>query len=126
MVSGLSLAGVQLKEFHVCAFFNGRDQEYAVLNPFFNEAAEQSEKNLHIVNPAFAAYHRVRLQGAGMDTDSCEACGQLEILSWHDAYLDQDGKFNKDQMLATVEHLTGTAPRPRCASWWSTTMSTAP
>lgn len=103
----LSLAGTQLEYFHVCAFFNSRDEEYAVLNPFFKEAIDQGEKNLHIVNPAISDDHRARLAGGGIDTAHCEACGQLEVLPWNQAYLDQSGRFNKDQMLATVDHLTG-------------------
>lgn len=107
-MSGVSLAGMQLKEYHVCAFFNSRDEEYAVLNPFFIEGSAQNEKNLHIINPAFAADHRKRLTDAGMDADHCEACGQLEVLGWDVAFLDQKGEFNKERMLAAIEQLTGT------------------
>ncbi len=30
----LSLAGTQIEHFHVCAFFDSREQEYDVLAPF--------------------------------------------------------------------------------------------
>ncbi|WP_020654134.1 MEDS domain-containing protein [Massilia niastensis] len=103
----LSLAGTELEYFHVCAFFNSRDEEYAMLSPFFNEAVAQDEKNLHIVNPANGQDHRRRLAEAGMDVPHCEACGQLEMLDWHQTYLDETGRFSKDRMLATVDHLTG-------------------
>jgi hypothetical protein len=105
----LSLAGTQLKYFHVCAFFNSRDEEYEVLTPFFKEALAQGEKNLHIVNPDCADDHRTRLSDAGMDVHECEACGQLEMLHWQQAYLDETGKFDKDKMLAAVDQLTGSA-----------------
>ncbi|MES2259265.1 MAG: MEDS domain-containing protein [Pseudomonadota bacterium] len=104
----LSLAGTELKYFHVCAFFNSRDEEYEVLSPFFKQAVDQGEKNLHIVNPAMADDHRHRLSAAGIDIPHCESCGQLEVLPWHQAYLDETGSFNKEKMLATVDHLTGT------------------
>lgn len=104
----LSLAGTQLEYFHVCAFFNSRDEEYEVLNSFYNEAVDQGEKNLHIVNPDLADDHRARLAHSGMDTHGCEACGQLELVAWKQAYLDENGVFDKDKMLATVDHLTGT------------------
>lgn len=104
----LSLAGTELEYFHVCAFFNSRDEEYEVLSPFFNEALAQGEKNLHIVNPAHAEDHRRRLGETGMDVPHCEACGQLEVLLWQQAYLDETGSFSKDRMLAAVDHLTGT------------------
>ncbi|MDB5958499.1 MEDS domain-containing protein [Ramlibacter sp.] len=104
----LSIAGSQLEYFHICAFFNSKEEEYDVLGPFFKEAVDQGEKNLHIVDPEFAAQHRSRLSDAGIDTPHCEACGQLEILNWRDAYLDADGVFDKDRMLGVVDHLTGT------------------
>ncbi|MGV3740847.1 MAG: MEDS domain-containing protein [Burkholderiaceae bacterium] len=102
----LSLAGTALEHFHVCAFFNSRDEEYDVLNPFFKEGIDQGEKNLHIVNPAHAADHRARLGDAGIDVHRCEACGQLEILPWQNAYLSDNGTFNKHKMLAMVDHVT--------------------
>ncbi|HZY17846.1 MAG TPA: MEDS domain-containing protein [Ramlibacter sp.] len=104
----LSLAGTEIEYFHVCAFFNSKEEEYDVLVPFFKEAVEQGEKNMHIVDAAFAAEHKARLVAGGVDAHQCEACGQLEVVSWHEAYLDENGVFDKDRMLATVDHLTGT------------------
>lgn len=106
-MSRLSLAGTELNYFHVCAFFNSRDEEYAVLSPFFKEAVDQGEKNVHIVNPVHGEDHRRRLGQAGIDVPHCESCGQLDVLEWQQAYLDETGGFNKDKMLATVDHLTG-------------------
>jgi len=103
----LSLAGTELEYFHVCAFFNSRDEEYAVMSPFYKEAVDQGEQNLHIVNPIHLDNHRQRLNGAEIDTHHCESCGQLQVLGWGDAYLDETGAFNKDKMLATVADLTG-------------------
>jgi hypothetical protein len=103
----LSLAGTELEYFHVCAFFNSRDEEYAVMSPFYKEAVDQGEQNLHIVNPVHIDDHRQRLTGAEIDPHHCESCGQLQVLAWEDAYLDETGAFNKDKMLATVDHLTG-------------------
>ena len=51
--------------------------------------------------------HRTRLLAAGIDAHGCEACGQLEVLPWHQAYLTEDGRFDKDQMLANIDRLTG-------------------
>jgi hypothetical protein len=104
----LSLAGTPLDYFHICAFFNSRDEEYGVLNPFFKEAIDQGEKNLHIVDPARIGDHRARLAASGIDAPACEACGQLEIVTWGQAYLDEQGAFDKARMLSTVDQLTGT------------------
>ena len=103
----LSLVGTPLKFFHICALFNSRDEEYDVLNPFFKEAIDQGEKNLHIVDPALMDDHRTRLTAGGIDAHSCEACGQLQVLPWQEAYFDESGTFDKDRMLATLDHLTG-------------------
>jgi hypothetical protein len=103
----LSLAGTPLECFHVCAFFDSREQEYDVLGPFFKEAIDQGEKNLHIVDPALLEDHKSRLAASGIDAPKCEACGQLEVIPWHQAYFDDRGKFDKDRMLSVVDHLTG-------------------
>ena len=102
----LSIAGTQLDHFHVCAFFNSRDEEYGVLGPFYKEGLDQGEKVVTIVEPEFAREHRQRLAEAGIDTASCEACGQLDVVPWTEAYLDEEGRFDKDRMLATVDRLT--------------------
>lgn len=107
-MDNLSLAGTPLESFHVCAFFSSRDEEYDTLVPFFKQAIDQGEKNLHIIDPSIMDEHRARLTAAGIDAPACEACGQLQVLAWRDAYLDENGRFDKDRMLAAVEHLTGT------------------
>ncbi|MBA2676296.1 MEDS domain-containing protein [Ramlibacter sp.] len=107
MSNSLSIAGTSLHYFHVCAFFNSKDEEYDVLVPFFKEAVEQGEKNMHIVDPAFTDEHKARLTAGGVDAHQCASCGQLDVVSWQDAYLDENGVFDKDRMLATVDRLTG-------------------
>jgi hypothetical protein len=101
----LSLAGTPIEHFHVCAFFDSRDAEYDVLAPFFKEGLDQGEKNLHIINPASMDEHRTRLANAGIDVHGCEACGQLELSTWHGAYLDEKGAFDKDRMITTLENV---------------------
>lgn len=110
MSNQLSIAGTALEYFHVCAFFNSRDEEYDVLAPFFAEGVQQGEKNVHIVDPSLIEEHRARLSAAGIDTPQCEACGLLEILPWRQAYLDEQGVFDKDHMLATLDAMTSSGP----------------
>jgi hypothetical protein len=102
----MSIAGTQLDAYHVCAFFDSRSQEYAVLTPFYQEAVAQGEKNLHIVAGDLHDDHKARLREGGIDTHHCESCGQLEVLGWHQAYVNEEGAFDKDRMLATVDALT--------------------
>ncbi|TLX57764.1 hypothetical protein DN826_07780 [Stutzerimonas nosocomialis] len=105
----LSLAGTPIEHFHVCAFFDSREQEYEVLLPFLKEALEQGEKTVHILNPQALDGHRQRLSEAGIDAHACEACGQLELKPWQGAYLDEDGAFDKDRMLQNLSELCETA-----------------
>ncbi|MBA1275694.1 MEDS domain-containing protein [Stutzerimonas azotifigens] len=101
----LSLAGTPIEHFHVCAFFDSREQEYEVLLPFFKEAIDQGEKTIHILNPALLDEHRQRLIDAGIDAHGCEACGQLELQPWRGAYLDDEGEFDKDRMLENLSSI---------------------
>lgn len=102
----LSLAGTDLEYFHVCAFFNSREEEYAVLGPFYKEGLDQGEKAFHIIDPGMADHHRTQLGAAGIDVAHCESCGQLSVEHWQQVYLDETGSFDKDKMLAAVDQLT--------------------
>jgi hypothetical protein len=98
-----SLAGKNVSRYHhICAFFDSRNEEYEVLGPFFKEGLEWGEKSVHIVDPKLAADHIERLKGCGIDTDHCQSCGQLDVLTWNDAYL-SDGTFDQARMLGAIE-----------------------
>jgi hypothetical protein len=98
-----SLAGKNVGRYHhVCAFFDSRDEEYSVLGPFFKEGLEWGEKSVHIVDPHLTTDHVERLKECGIDTDRCQACGQLDVLTWDDAYL-SGGTFDQERMLGAIE-----------------------
>lgn len=98
-----TLAGTKLdRYFHVCAFFNSRDEEYDVMTPFYREARQHGEQMLHIVPPQFKDDHVSRLESGGLEAQACLACRQLQVLGWDEAYL-TDGAFDQDRMLAAVE-----------------------
>ena len=103
----LSIAGKTLDHFHICGFFNSKDEEYDVLSPFYKQGVEQGEKNLHIVDPAFAQEHRDRLGCGGIDVHECESSGHLDVLTWQQGYFNEAGAFDKDTMVAALDHLTG-------------------
>ncbi len=97
-----SLAGRPVGDYyHVCAFFDSRDDEYAVLGPFFKEGLDRGEKSVHIVDPALLSDHLTRLEAAGIETERCRQCGQLDVLSWDDAYL-SGGTFAQERMLGAI------------------------
>ena len=106
-MESLTLAGTPLVAFHICAFFSSREEEYEILNPFFRQAMDNGEKNLHIVDPELIEDHCKRLAASGIDTHHCQECGQLAVVPWQAAYFDENGRFDKERMLATVDRLTG-------------------
>lgn len=99
----ITLAGKDISHYnHVCAFFDSTREEYEVLSPFFRDGLENNEKTIHIVNPGLVEEHLQQLKSHGLDTDGCQACGQLEVLSWDDVYL-ADGRFDQDRMVGAID-----------------------
>ncbi len=90
---------------HVCAFFNGLDEAYEVLGPFIRDGFQCDHKAMHLVSSGQRAAHVARLRCEGIDTESSQITGQLEIRNSVDAYL-QNGRFDQDRM---VETFTGLA-----------------
>jgi hypothetical protein len=89
---------------HICAFFNGMDEHYRVLQSFIKDGLDEGEKALHLVDPARRDDHLTRLADAGIDVEGTLASGQLDVQLWDQAYL-RDGRFDQDAMLALMEAL---------------------
>src|SRR2546423_474747 len=58
------------KHRHVCAFFNGTEEEYRVLLPFVKEGLARGEKAFHIVDPKLRDEHLERLSSSGIDQEN--------------------------------------------------------
>lgn len=89
---------------HIGAFFHSADERYRVLEPFIAEGLANGEKALHIIDPPDRRSHVARLTEAGIDVERAQAEGQIELLSWEDAYL-RDGKFDQDAMVTVLGEL---------------------
>ena len=101
----IELAGGTLDdEFHICAFFNGPDEEHRVLRSFVIDGLDRGERNLHIVGPEQRDDHLQWLRDEGIDVDQAMATGQLQVSLWDDSYLSADG-FDMDTMLSHVEEI---------------------
>jgi hypothetical protein len=87
---------------HICAFFNGIDEEHRVLRSFIKEGFDQGEKALHIVDPEQREEHLMRLGEAGIDVERAMGSGQLDVRRWQDAYLRGD-RFDQHAMLTLIE-----------------------
>jgi hypothetical protein len=87
---------------HVCAFFQTRDEEYALLLPFIAEGIEHGERAFHVVDPVLRVDHVHRLEGAGIPVAAAEGRQQLEVRDWHHAHV-RGGHFNQHAMIALIE-----------------------
>ena len=89
---------------HICAFFNGSDEEHRVLGSFIRDGLDHGEKAFHIVDREMRDDHIKRLSDAGIDVQRRMDTGQLEVRPWQDAYLRGD-RFDQDAMLALIEQV---------------------
>jgi len=89
---------------HICAFFNGLDEEHRVLRSFIKDGFDSVDKAFHIVDPELQGQHLKRLAESGIDVERAMGTGQLELRRWQDAYLRGD-RFDQDAMLALLEEV---------------------
>ena len=89
---------------HVCAFFNGVDEHYRVLQPFIKEGFDEGDRAFHLIDPERREDHLMRLASAGIDVDEAIASGQLEVHPWEDGPL-RGARFDQDTWLAGFEEV---------------------
>jgi hypothetical protein len=87
---------------HICALFNGLDEQHRVLRSFITDGLDSGDKGFHVVDSELRDEHLKRLAEAGIDVERAMASGQLEVWAWQDAYLRGD-RFDQDAMLALIE-----------------------
>jgi MEDS: MEthanogen/methylotroph, DcmR Sensory domain len=103
----VTLAGSALRHrCHACAFFHDAEEEYRLLLPFVQEGFRQGDKIFQIVDSHHREERRERIGSLGIDLDSAEQSGQLEVRSWENVYL-RRGCFDQYAMLALVEDVLG-------------------
>jgi CheY-like chemotaxis protein len=98
----IRFAGGVCTQCHICAFFNGADEERRVLRSFVKDGIAAGERSFHIVAPEERDGHLQWLRDEDIDVDRTTASGQLEVRSWQTAYLRED-RFDQDAMLALLE-----------------------
>jgi hypothetical protein len=94
---------------HVCAFFNGMEEQHRVLRSFFTDGFDQGDKAFHLVDPERREEHLGRLAGAGIDVPEAMGSGQLEVRPWEDGPLHGD-RFDQDTWLASFERVLQSGP----------------
>lgn len=94
----VQLCGQQLHGLrHVCAFFDSREEQYEVLNPYFREGLHQGEEVVTIVETAVRDEHIARMQAAGIEVPAAMQRGQLKVVASEESYL-KDGVFVVERM----------------------------
>jgi hypothetical protein len=94
---------------HICAFFNGIDEEHRVLRSFIKDGFDQGDKVFHLVDPELREDHLKRLADAGIDVQQGIDTGQLEVRPWQDAPLRGD-RFDQDTWLVSFEQVLQSGP----------------
>ena len=89
---------------HICAFFNGMDEHYRVLQSFIKDGFDRGDKAFHLVDPKRRDDHLTRLADAGIDVEEATASGQLEVHPWEDGPLHGE-RFDQDTWLAGFEEV---------------------
>jgi hypothetical protein len=103
----------------VCALFNGAEEQYDVLLPFLKDGLDAGERALTFVDANERARRIDRLKRAGIDVDTAQRNGQLELATWEEVYL-PDGRFDAQRMLAFVQETINTGRQrgfPRTRIW---------
>lgn len=72
---------------HICAFFNGIDEERRVLQRFIKDGFDQRDKAYYLVDPEQREEHLNWLTEAGIDVRKAMSTGQLEVRQWQDGPL---------------------------------------
>jgi hypothetical protein len=95
---------------HICAFFNGIDEQHRVLRSFIKDGFDEGDKSFHLVDPELREEHLRRLAEAGINVQEAMSVGQLEVWPWQDGPL-HGGRFDQDTWLASFEQVlqSGTA-----------------
>lgn len=96
--------GILGRQRHVCAFFNGMDEQHRVLRSFIKDGLDGGDRAFHIIDPELRQEHLRRLAEAGIDVERVLATGQLEVRPWQEFYLRGD-RFDQDAMLALIEEI---------------------
>src|SRR5437764_13309912 len=84
---------------HICAFFNGPDEEQRILRPFIEEGLIAGEKSLHLVDPHAHDDYLNRLRASKISVGPAMGTGQLEIVPWDEAFTSGDVLY-KDVLIS--------------------------
>lgn len=94
---------------HICAFFNGIDEERRVLQRFIKDGFDQRDRAYHLVDPEQREEHLKWLTEAGIDVRKAMSTGQLEVRPWQDGPLSKVS-LDPDTWMAAFEQALQLGP----------------
>jgi hypothetical protein len=97
------------KQRHICAFFNGFDEQHRVLRSYITDGFDRGDKAFHLVDPERRADHLRRLAEAGINVQDAQATGQLEVRQWQEGPL-AGNRFDQDTWLTSFEQVLQSGP----------------
>ncbi|HVZ44055.1 MAG TPA: MEDS domain-containing protein [Ramlibacter sp.] len=97
---GEPLHGLQ----HICAFFDSREEQYDILNPYFQEGLDTGDEVVTIVESSYHGEHMRRMTEGGVAVARGMGSGQLKVLSSEETYI-QDSVFVVERMYAMLEQV---------------------
>lgn len=99
----LTLCGEKLNtSLHICAFFDSREEQYAVILPYIKEGLGNNERVINILESVSHQEHYDRLSDVGIPVKEMIANEQLKVLHSDDTYL-EGGTFAAEKMYNKVE-----------------------
>lgn len=98
-----SICGVPINGIgHICAFFDSRDEQYGVLNPYFREGIDNGEEVINVMERYLHADHLQRMIDGGIDVDSAVAFRQFKLIASDEFYMG-DEMFVADRMCEILQ-----------------------
>jgi hypothetical protein len=94
---------------HICAFFNGVDEQHRVLRSFITDGFDRGDRAFHLVDPELRKDHFRRLADDGINIDQALGTGQLEVRSWYEGPLGGE-RFDQDVWLESFEGVLQSGP----------------
>ncbi|MBI5186211.1 MAG: MEDS domain-containing protein [Nitrospinae bacterium] len=93
---------------HLCLIYEGREEQFAAIVPFFKAGLARREKCVYIADENTSQGVLDTLRREIMDVDSALASGALSVITKRDAYLKQ-GYFEPDSMIRLLKETVESA-----------------
>ena len=87
---------------HICAFFESKDEQYEILNPYLKEGIDEGDQVITILESDSHFGHLSRLESSGIPVSDAIRREQLKVLKSEDSYI-KDGIFVVDRMYKMLE-----------------------